>query len=149
MIPEVKFEFTTGVERFDSLQNLRSYLKQLLDAYQREFDKVNSLTGELLRNEDMESDKARSKGWFEAGNMFVNKSDPARAGLDIMLQVIKEAKPKIASLEESLKAFEQFENLQISEDAIFLLYLREGVPERIIVGPSSQESPDLGPAKVP
>lgn len=118
-------------------------MKELTDTYLREYDKVSSLTGDLLREEDMESHKARSKGWFKAGNMFANKADPTRAGLDIMVQVMREAKPKINSLEESLKAFEQIESLQIPDEATILLYIREGVPERLVIG---EATPPPAPA---
>jgi hypothetical protein len=149
VIPEVRFEFVTGIRRFASVRDLRTFLKQLMDSYQKEYDKVSSLTGDLLREEDMEADKARSKGWLKAGNLFANKVDPTRAGLDVMLQVMKEAKPKIASLETSLKAFEQIESLQIPEDAALIIYLREGVPERLIVGPATGKSRPQDPLTLP
>jgi hypothetical protein len=42
-------------------------------------------------------------------------------------------KPRVAKTEAVLRSFDTVEGLPIPEDATFLLYLRGGVPERLIV----------------
>lgn len=133
MIPDVSYQFETGVRRFGSTKELRLYLKKLLEAYQKTTDTIDFITAEFLR-EGSSSEAAQSKGWFKVDELFINKTDQTRAGLDILFQVIREATPKIRLVENALIAFDKFESFAISDDIPVLLYLREGIPVRIVVG---------------
>jgi hypothetical protein len=133
VIPNVTFQFETGIRRFDSSREVRLFLKQLLESYEKSRDLIDAVSGEILRNGRL-PEQAQSKGWFKVGNLFLNKTDPTRAGLDIMFQILRETRPKISALEEALKAIGRFEEFTIPEKTAFLLYLRDGIPERIVVG---------------
>ena len=54
-------------------------------------------------------------------------------GMEVVFQIVNEMKPRVAKTEEVLKTFENVEGLPIPDNATFLLYLRGGVPERLIV----------------
>ena len=132
MIPDVRFEFYTGVQQFYSARELRLYLKRLLDSYERTLDLVHSATSDMIRGSDEE--EGQSKGWFKVGNLFANRSDPITAVRDILFQIIRDTRPKVAHLQESLRTFDTFSELPVPDNSVFLLYLREGVPVRIVIG---------------
>ena len=134
MIPETGVSMISGVVRFYSLNDVRRYLKELLDTYQKEYDKSSNVIGSMLRYEGQRgSEVIMSKGWAKVGSLFVNMADAQKGGMEIVFQIVNEMKPRVAKTEEVLKSFESVEGLPIPDDATFLLYLRGGVPERLIV----------------
>ena len=124
----------SGVLRFYSLSDVRRYLKELLDTYEREYDKSSNMVGSLLRSDGGKTmEVIMSKGWTKAGNLFVNMTDSERGAMEVVFQIVEEMKPRLAKTEAVLRSFDAVEGLPIPEDATFLLYLRGGVPERLIV----------------
>lgn len=134
MIQETGTVMYSGVLRFYSLNDVRKYVKELLDRYQRDFDKSSNVIGSLLRTEGGKGmEVIMSKGWAKVGSMFVNVSDPEKGGMEVAFQLVTEMKPRISKTEEVLKTFESVEGLPIQADSTFLLYLHNGVPERLVV----------------
>jgi len=134
MIPETGVSATTGILRFYSLNDVRKYLKELLDSYQREYDKSSNLIGSLLRSSGGKGmEVILSKGWTKVGSLFVNQTDSEKGGMEVVFQIVNEMKPRVTKTEEVLKTFDAVEGLPVPDDATFLLYLRGGVPERLIV----------------
>ena len=134
MIPETGVSVITGVLRFYSIADVRRYLKELLDTYQREYDKASNVIGSLLRSDGGKGmEVIMSKGWAKVGELFVNVSDIEKGGMEVVFQIVNEMKPRVARTEAVLRGFENVEGLPIPDDATFLLYLRGGVPERLIV----------------
>jgi hypothetical protein len=134
VIPETGVSAVTGVLRFYSLIDVRRYLKELMDTYQREFDKSSNIIGSLLRSDGGKGmEVIMSKGWAKVGSLFVNVSDSEKGSMEVVFQIVNEMKPRLAKTEEVLRGFESVEGLPIPDDATFLLYLRGGVPERLIV----------------
>ena len=82
MIPETGMSAVSGVLRFYSLSHVRRYLKELLDAYQREYDKSSNMIGSLLRSDERKTmEVIMSKGWTKAGNLFVNMTDSEKGAM--------------------------------------------------------------------
>lgn len=134
MIPEAGVSAISGVLRFYSLTDVRRYLKELLDTYQMEYDKSSNMIGSLLRSDGGKGmEVIMSKGWTKVGTLIVNLTDSEKAGMEVVFQVVNEIKPRVTRTEEVLKSFESVEALPIPDNATFLLYLRGGVPERLIV----------------
>jgi len=133
MIQETGVNLFSGVVRFYSLAAVRAYLKDLLDKYQKEYDKSSNVIGAMLRSEGRGMEVIMSKGWAKVGSMFVNLEEPERGGMEVVFQLVTEMKPRLAKTEEVLRTFETIEALPIPVDATFLLYLRGGVPERLVV----------------
>jgi hypothetical protein len=134
VIPETGVCAISGVKRFYSLSDVRRYLKELLDNYQREYDKSSNVIGSLLRSDGGKGmEVIMSKGWAKVGALFVNITDSEKGGMEVVFQIVNEMKPRVAKTEEVLKSFDSIEGLPIPDDATFLLYLRGGVPERLIV----------------
>ncbi len=134
MIQEAGTNLYSGVMRFYSLSDVRKYLKDTLDRYQKDYDKSSNVIGSLLRTEGQRGmEVIMSKGWAKVGSMFVNLEEPEKGGMEVTFQLVTEMKPRIAKTEEVLKTFESVEGLPIPTEATFLLYLRSGIPERLVV----------------
>lgn len=132
----------TGIIRFYSLTDVRKFLKQLLDTYQREYDRSSNVIGSMLRSDGQKGmEVIMSKGWAKIGALFVNVTDPEKGGMEIVFQIINEMKPRVTKTEEVLKTFDSVEGLPVPDDATFLLYLRSGIPERMVVDTKETRPP--------
>jgi hypothetical protein len=124
----------SGVLRFYALNDVRKYMKELLERYQRDYDKSSNVIGALLRTEGGKGmEVIMSKGWAKVGAMFVDATDPEKGGMELTFQLVTEMKPRISKTEEVLKTFESVEALPIPAEASFLLYLHSGIPERLVI----------------
>jgi hypothetical protein len=131
--------------RFFSLENMRRYIKELLDSYQRDYDKSSNVIGGLLREQGKRGDEViRAKGWSKVGSIFVNSTDPGQGSMEIIFQLMNEMKIRVTKTEEVLRFFDLVENLPTPGDSTFLLFLRGGIPERIIVDPDVKRPEKYG-----
>ena len=143
MVQETGSMMFSGVIRFYSLHDVRKYLKELLERYQRDYDKSSNVIGSLLRTEGGKGKEViMSKGWAKVGSMFVNVSGPDKGGMEVTFQLVTEMKPRISKTEEVLKTFDSVEGLPIPSEATFLLYLHGGVPERLVVDTTERREPN-------
>ncbi len=143
MVQETGTNLYSGVVRFYTLNDVRKYLKELLEKYQRDYDKSSNVIGSLLRTEGGKGmEVIMSKGWAKVGSMFVNVSDPDKGGMEVTFQMVTEMKPRITKTEEILKTFDSVEGLPIQADATYLLYLHAGVPERLVID-STEPRPEV------
>ena len=134
MIQETGTTMYSGVIKFYSLGDVRKFLKELLERYQKDYDRSSNVIGSLLRTEGGKGmEVIMSKGWAKVGSMFVNVSDAEKGGMEMTFQLVTEMKPRISKTEEVLKTFESVEGLPIQADATFLLYLHGGIPERLVI----------------
>jgi hypothetical protein len=134
VIQETGTELYSGIIRFYQLNDVRRYMKELLERYQKEYDRSSNVIGSLLRTEGGKGmEVIMSKGWAKVGGMFVDATDPEKGGMELTFQLVTEMKPRISKTEEVLKTFEGVESLPIPTDATFLLYLHGGIPERLVI----------------
>ena len=134
MVQETGTELYSGIIRFYNLNDIKKYMKGLLERYQREYDRSSNVIGSLLRAEGGKGmEVIMSKGWAKVGAMFVDATDPEKGGMELTFQLVTEMKPRIAKTEEVLKTFDTVEALPIPTDATFLLYLHGGIPERLVI----------------
>jgi hypothetical protein len=130
----------SGVLRFYSMSDVRKYLKELLERYQKDYDRSSNVIGSLLRTEGGKGmEVIMSKGWAKVGSIFVNIADPEKGGMEVTFQMVTEMKPRIMKTEEVLKAFDTVEQLPVPAEATFLLYLHSGIPERLVVDTSESK----------
>jgi hypothetical protein len=141
LIPEISFNASTSILRFQSVPDLRRYLKKLLDGNLREMDKLNDAVALAMRDDKFDSKQHDIKGWVKRGNLFVNKEDPDRATLDLLFHLHREIKPRFAQISEALKAVDKLESEGINEEAPLILYTRLGIPERIIFIKTDRPAP--------
>ena len=133
LIPEISFDTSTSVLKFHSAADLRRFLKKVLDSNLKETDKVSDVIALVMRDERIDSESPSVKGWVKTGTVFVNKTDPEKATLDVLFALTREIKPRIAQIQEALKATEKLEALGVDSEDALLLYTKLGLPERIIV----------------
>jgi len=134
VIQETGTNLYSGILRFYSLNDVRKYMKELLEHYQRDYDRSSNVIGSLLRTEGGKGmEVIMSKGWAKVGAMFVDVTDPEKGGMELTFQLVTEMKPRISKTEEVLKTFESVEALPVPADASFLLYLHSGIPERLVI----------------
>ncbi|QQG49316.1 MAG: hypothetical protein HY247_03120 [archaeon] len=147
MIPEISFDTSTSMLKFHATADLRRYLKRALEANLREMDKVSDVIALVMRDDRIDSESPSVKGWVKAGTVFVNKSDPEKATLDVLFALTREIKPRIAQIQEALKATEKLESLGVDAEDALLLYTKFGMPERFIViktdAPEEQQTFEL------
>ncbi len=142
MKPESGLELTTGLIRFYTLEDMRKYIKTLLDGYQRELDRASNIIGSLLREKGKKGEEIiKARGWAKVGGIFVNSEEPVLGSMEIVFQMMNEMKPRVARTDEVLRSFDLVENLPLEEGSTFVLFLRAGVPERIIVDSKVQRPP--------
>ena len=67
------------------------------------------------------------------GSLLVNTADPSRASTEVTYLLHEDLKTKVAKVNEALKSFDEGANALIPESGSFQLFMRNGIPERIIV----------------
>lgn len=140
-----------GLLKFYSKDELRRYMKSLIDYYQAQNQFYGDQLGGLLRtleqdklaartppkegkeSKSSDSVKAQAKGWAKMGTMLVNVSDPSGAMAEVLFQLHEEAKGKLGKSTEALKSYEDLNSTTIPEAGLYYLQVRNGVPERIVV----------------
>ena len=136
--------------KFYSQAEITKYLKDVAEYYQKEAEKYGDKLGGMLRTGPGESapkeekkDKGDKKndqkgkpsggGWVKMGTLMLNTANTGPATTEVMYQIHEDLKQKLARTNEALKSFEQNANTLIPQNAVIQLYVRNGVPERIIV----------------
>jgi hypothetical protein len=145
VVQETGTELYSGILRFYAINDIRKYLKTLLERYQKEYDRSSNVIGSLLRAEGGKGmEVIMSKGWAKVGAMFVDVTDPEKGGMELTFQLVTEMRPRIAKTEEVLKTFESVEALPIPTEATFLLYLHSGIPERLVIDTTESRPENYG-----
>jgi hypothetical protein len=139
--------------KFYSQGEITKYLRELSEHYQREAEKYGDKLGLMLRpgaepapkeekkqekgdKGDKKGDpkaKASAGGWVKMGSLVVNMANTGPASTEVMYQIHEDLKLKLARTNEALKSFETNANTILPQVGTFHLYVRNGVPERIIV----------------
>lgn len=138
MIQEPDVIPVSGLLTFESLSGLRIYLKQLLVYYEKEFDLYSQKVGALMRlyekqERGRDAKRFRAESWQKVGMLMVNTRDPLLGTLEIMLEAMEEYKVKLTRTREVLTEFDELEEVNIADGYILTLYLRNGVPMRLLV----------------
>jgi hypothetical protein len=148
MLQEVTPLFTPGggVVKIDSMQRLRLYLKDLMSYYEKECDKYGEKVGLLMRflEKDMRGknpEQLRDIEWRKVGMVMVHNKEPSRGTLEIMIEAMEDFKAKATRTREVLANIEELEALGIPDNAAILVYLRHGVPLRIVI--DGQRTPEV------
>jgi len=136
--------------KFYSQPEIVKYMKEVAEYYQKEAERYGDKLGGMIRTgpaepapkEEKKQDKGDKKsdqkakpsgGWVKMGSLMVNTANTAPAMTEVMYQIHEDLKTKMARTNEALKSFEQNASALIPQNAVYQLYVRNGVPERIIV----------------
>lgn len=156
MLMQSGIETASALVKFYSKEDIVKYIKSLIETYQKQLNEQGDRLGSLLRvnpaeqatksekpEKSQKPEKAHkvpegkiqvlSKGWIKIGNMLFNVTDPVSGNTEVSFQIHEETKQKLARTTESLRSFEEAAGTIIPEGATYVLHVRNGVPERIIV----------------
>ena len=127
-----------GLVKLDSMHSLKLYLKELMTVYEIECDRYGAKVGRLMRilDEEMKGrdiKKLRDVEWRKSGMVMLNTEEPVRGTLELMIEAMEDYKSKAKRTAEVLAGISELEDLGIPEGAAMLVYLRHGVPLRIVV----------------
>jgi hypothetical protein len=161
-VAQLESRLAPGLAKFYTRDELKRFLKSLVDVYTTQAEQYGDRLGAILRGGKAEqpqskgnntSDdkakapkgqedkvKARSKGWVKMGSLLVNVTDPVTGMTEVLFQLHEDAKAKLAKAAAALKSFEEFSSTTMPEDASYSLQLRNGVPERIVVGQQERKA---------
>jgi hypothetical protein len=141
----------TGLIWFYSKDELRRYLKSLVEQYSAQNQKYGDQLGGLLRNLEAEkaaakgapqkeskdkqqpAQKTQARGWVKMGSLLVNVSDPAGAMAEVLFVLHEEVKVRLAKASEALKSYEELNSTVIPEAGLYYLQMKSGIPERVVV----------------
>ena len=129
----------SGMVWFSSLPDVKNYIQGLLDMYRSENEKATEFVAAMYRALAEEGAHTKSANtWAKVGSMLVNSEDPERGKMEAALQLLTDMKPLVSRTEEALSQFMHLEDIASSPDAAFVLCLRYGLPERLIVEANSR-----------
>ncbi len=106
--------------------------------YEKETDRYGEKVGRLMRILEGEMKgkdvkKLREVEWKKSGMVMLSMKDPGRGTLELMIEAMEDSKAKAARTAEVLANIYELEKLGIPESAAILVYLRHGVPLRIVI----------------
>ena len=150
----------SGLLRFYSKDEVKRYIRSLVENYQAQEKTFGDTLGSLLRTleqekaavkaqpkeqkdkdkgKSQESQKAMARGWVKMGSMAVNISDPNGALAEVLFQLHQEVKAKLEKASDALKSYEELNSSAIPEAGMYYLQVRGGVPEKVIVDLQSKK----------
>lgn len=77
--------------------------------------------------------KLREVEWTRSGMIMLNTKEPKRGTLELMIEVMEDYKAKAKRTGEVLANISALEELNIPVGGFILVYLRHGVPLRIVI----------------
>jgi len=124
----------SGMVWFASLADVKVYIQGLLDMYRSENEKATEFVAAMYRALAENGSHAKNaNSWSKIGSILVNSEDPDRGKMEAALQLLTDMKPLVARTEEALTNFTRLEDISPHPDSAFVLCLRYGLPERLIV----------------
>ena len=138
MLQEARQLPSPGLVKLNSIRGLKLYLKDLMVGYEKETDRYGEKVGRLMRILEGEMKgkdvkKLREVEWKKSGMVMLSMKDPGRGTLELMIEAMEDSKAKAARTAEVLANIYELEKLGIPESAAILVYLRHGVPLRIVI----------------
>ncbi len=133
-----------GLVKFYGRDDLKKYLKGLVELYQGQANNYGDKLGELIRASEQQKQvgqkpgaktdtKTQAKGWVKMGTLLVNSTDSIASMTEIMYQLHEEFKQKLARTTDAVKSFEDGAAAVIPDGVSLSLQLRNGVPERLVI----------------
>jgi hypothetical protein len=131
---------SASLVKFHSKDELRRYMKSLVEYYQGVAQGYGDQLGTLLRTIEQEKGSAKvpgpgkvvAKGWVRMGTMLVNTGDSKGAMAEVLFQAHEETKSRLSKISEAVKSFDEQSNSVIPEAGLYYLQLKNGIPERIV-----------------
>ena len=145
----------TEIRNFYSLRDLSDDLEEQISFYKYLSEEYGQRLGALLR-EKAETDgdkewfkelsgfqnsssdtkskgkkKGKKAGWVQFKDIMLSTEDFGEA--QILFDAIEEIREKVAQLEKVMANIEDLKRLGLGENILYIAYLHEGVPEKIVL----------------
>jgi hypothetical protein len=153
--------FLTEIRTFYSLKEIRECIEAEINQYKLLFEDYSQWLGSLLRNPESSKNQEWAKKTAElqrvlkAGGRKGTKKEEKKTGIstewvqfkDIMLcaedlgeaeilfEASEEVRSKIDKLEKAKNSLIDLERYGLGKDLLFVTYMRDGIPERIVFKP--------------
>ncbi len=161
---QLETPLASGLVKFYSRDEMKRFLKSLVDGYTSQAEQYGDRLGAILRGSgenpsqnptkgdnpsegksktpkgQEEKLKVKAKGWIKMGTLLVNITDPKTGMTEVLFQLHEEAKSRLAKATAALKSFEEHSSTTMPENASYSLQVRNGVPERIVIGPQERKA---------
>lgn len=148
----------TEIRNFDSLKELSESLEEEIGFYKTAGEEYGQRLGSLLREMETthgdeewfkevsglqtasKEDKSKSKGkkkkgsksgWIQFKDIMLSTEEHGEA--QILFDAIETIKNRVNQLEKIRDDIEDLKRLGLGEDTIYIVYLHEGVPEKIVL----------------
>lgn len=152
---------TTEIRSFYSLQDLRESVKEQKDRYQELTEEYSQWLGSFLRELEFThgkeewfknmptlqslqkkpvrkeekkkggKEKASSTEWVPIKGIMLSSSEQGE--VEILFDAIEELKRKVEQLSKVNEALEDLERLALGKEIIYVTYINNGVPEKIVL----------------
>ena len=152
--------FTTEIRSFNSIKEITEVLDEELEQYKSLADEYSQWLGSLMRDLDglkeneerlkelkalqkgkkrdkAKKDKSKSRkksrltDWVQFKDIVLSASELSEA--EILFEAVEAITEKIGRLEKVKSSVEQLENSRLGNELIYIIYVRDGVPERIVL----------------
>jgi hypothetical protein len=161
-------KLVTEIRNFLSLKELGESIEEDIGIYKSASDEYGERLGSLLREneeahgeedwfkelsalqktgkETKSKDKGKGKkkgaksGWIQFKDLMLSTEDYGEA--QILFAAIEGINSKVAQLEKVRENVEDLKRLGLGEDIIYIVYLNEGIPEKIVL--HKKDGEDLG-----
>jgi len=159
---------TTEIRSFYSLQDLRDSVKEQISHYKTLAEEYSQWLGSFLRDlepthgreewfKDVSAlqrlqkrtgrkeekkagkEKATSPEWFPVKGIMLSASE--RGEVEILFDAIEEIKRKVEHLSRVNEAVEDLERLALGKEIIYVTYVHDGVPEKIVLRQQKEGEP--------
>jgi len=142
----VRLKFVPGLVKLNSISSLKLYLRDLMNFYERETDRYGDKVGRLIRHLDSQADgnevkKLREVEWKKTGMVMLSTSEPERGTLELLIEAMEDYKAKATRTAEVLTNIDKLDEVGVPADAAILVYMRHGVPLRILI--DSKRTPEV------
>jgi len=117
----------------DYSQRLGSFLREMEATHGNEewFKKISVLQKSSKKKSKGKEKPSSSSGWIEFKDILLSKEDQGEA--QILFEAIEEINDKVTQLEKIRDTIEDLKRLGLGEDILYITYVRDEVPERIVL----------------
>lgn len=152
---------TTEIRTFYSLKEIRETIESQTNLYKMLLEDYSQWLGSLLRNPESMKDQDKAKKiadlqkvlktggrknakredknvvapteWIQFKDLMVCADYVGEA--EVLFEVIEELKIKIEKLEKAKNSIIDLERYGMGKDLLFITYIRDGIPEKIVFKP--------------
>ena len=116
----------------DYSQRLGSFLREMEATHGNEewFKKISALQKSSKKSKGKEK-PGSSSGWIEFKNILLSKEEQGEA--QMLFEIIEEISNKVMQLEKIRDTIEDLKRLGLGEDILYITYVRDEVPERVVL----------------